>query len=67
MSLREKIKNSNLRLIGALACYFALIVLALVALLPARTSNDRFVLGLVLALFAILIIKTIAHSQNDAK
>jgi hypothetical protein len=65
--LIEKFKSANRRLIIALACYFVLIVTALVALLPVRNSNDRFVLGLVLALFAILIIKTIAHSLDDSK
>ena len=64
--MREKISRANRRLITALACYLILIAIALVAFLPARTSNDRFILGLVLALFAVLIVKTIAHSQNDS-
>ena len=65
--LREKINGPHGRLIAALACYFVLIMAALVVLLPVRTSHDRFVLGFVLALFAILIVKTIAHSQIDSK
>jgi hypothetical protein len=65
--LREKINGPNGRLIVALACYFVLIVVALVVLLPVGTSHERFVLGFVLALFAILIIKTIAYSKIDSK
>jgi hypothetical protein len=56
--LRGKMRE-NRRLITALACYLVLIVIALVVFLPVRTSNDRFVLWLVLAFFAILIVKTI--------
>jgi hypothetical protein len=51
----------------ALACYLILIVVALVVFLPIRNSNDRFILGLVLAFFTILIVKTIVHSQDDSK
>jgi hypothetical protein len=65
--LREKINGSHGSLIKALACYFILIVAALVVLLPVRTSHERFVLGFVLAFFAVLIIKTIVHSQIDSK
>ncbi len=62
--LREKIKRENRRLIPALACYLVLIVVALVVFLPVRNSNDRFVLWLVLAFFAILIVKTISKRDN---
>jgi hypothetical protein len=58
-------KSANRRLAVALACYLVLIIIALITLLPIRSSNDGFVLALVLAVFAILIIKTIAHSQQD--
>jgi hypothetical protein len=58
--------RENRRLIVALVCYLVLIVIALIAFLPVRTSHDRFILGLVLALFSILIVKTIAHSKNES-
>jgi hypothetical protein len=65
--LREKFGGENRGLIMALVCYLVLIVITLIVFLPVRTSNDRFILWLVLALFAILIVKTIAHSQDDSK
>ena len=58
-------KKVNRRLMAALACYGVLIVVALFALLPIRSSNEGFVLALVLGVFAILIVKTIAHSQDE--
>jgi hypothetical protein len=61
----EKIRALNRRLIIALVCYLILIVVALYAFLPVRSSYDRFLLGLVLCVFAILIVKTIAHSEDD--
>jgi hypothetical protein len=65
--LREKFKGANLRLIGALSSYLILIVIALVVLTPARTSHERSILGLVLAFFAILMVKTIVHSRDDSE
>jgi hypothetical protein len=65
--LREKTSSPSGRLMAALICYGVLLAAALVALLPVRTSNERYILGFVLALFAILIIKTIAHTQIDSK
>jgi hypothetical protein len=46
-------------------CYLVLILIALYALLPVRSSDEGFVLGLVLCLFAILIVKTIAHAGDE--
>jgi hypothetical protein len=63
--MREKITPANRRLLIAMACYFVLIGAALYALLPVRNKDDRFVLGIVLAVFAILIVKTLAHSENE--
>ncbi len=57
--------RANRRLLIALGCYLILILIALYTLLPVRTSNDRFVLGFVLAFFAILIVKTIARAAQD--
>jgi hypothetical protein len=53
------------RLLAALACYLVLILIALCALLPVRTSQDRFVLWFVLCFFAVLILKTIVHAVQD--
>lgn len=63
--LREKIKKANRRLLVAMACYVALILVALYALLPARSSQDRFLLGVVLLVFALLIVKTLAHAEDE--
>jgi hypothetical protein len=63
--LVEKIKGANRRLIVALAGYLVLIILILFTFLPVQTRDDQFFLALVLGLFAILIIRTIAHSKND--
>jgi hypothetical protein len=63
--LMEKFKGVNRRLIVALAGYLVLIIIILYAFLPLQTRDDRFILALVLGLFAILIIRTIAHSKND--
>jgi hypothetical protein len=64
-SLLAKLKRANRKLIVALACYFVLILIALYELLPVRTSNDRFILGFVLLVFALLIVKTIVHAKDD--
>ncbi len=63
--MRGKINSPNGRLILALCCYVALIALALVALLPVRTSHERFVLAFVIAFFAILIVKTIRFRDKQ--
>jgi hypothetical protein len=63
--LREKVKRANRRLLVAMACYLILILIALNVLLPVRSSQEGFLLGLVLFLFAILIVKTIAHAGDD--
>jgi hypothetical protein len=65
VSLRAKLKGASPRLFIALACYLVLILIALYGLLPVRTSNDRFVLGFVLLVFALLIVKTIIHTGED--
>jgi hypothetical protein len=65
VSLRAKLKGASPRLFIALACYLVLILIALHGLLPVQTSNDRFVLGFVLLVFALLILKTIVHARDD--
>jgi len=63
--VREKIKNTKSRVLIAMACYCALILAALLSLLPVRSSQDRFLLGAVLSVFAILIIKTLVHAKDE--
>jgi hypothetical protein len=57
--------RTHRKLIIALACYAVLIALALYSLLPAHSSNDRFILGFVLCFFAILIFKTIIQAADE--
>jgi hypothetical protein len=64
-SLNEKLKTANRRLLLTLACYAALIGVALYELLPARTYYEQALLGLVLAVAAIFIVKTLAHSEDE--
>jgi hypothetical protein len=59
--LRRKLTAAKRRLLLAMGCYCILIAAALWTLLPVRSSDDSFVLGLVLCVFAILIIKTLVH------
>ena len=58
-------KKANRRLLIALACYGVLILVALFTLLPVRSSNETFILVVVLLVFALLIIKTIRHAEDD--
>jgi len=46
-------------------CYLILILIALYGLLPVRNSDDRFILGFVLLVLTLLIVKTLAHAQED--
>ncbi len=64
-SLFTKLKTANRKLIVALACYCVLIGIALYTLLPARTYHEQFILGLVLVVFALLIFKTLIHSEDE--
>ena len=54
----------NKRRFAALGCYAVLLGLALYVLLPAHTSNEQFLLGVVLLIFAILTAKTLT-SQDE--
>jgi hypothetical protein len=62
--LREKLKTMNRRLWIAMICYGILIAVALYSLLPVHTKNESFILTMVLLVFALLIIKTLAHSND---
>ena len=63
--IREKLKASNRRLVIAMACYLVLIALALYALLPVRTRNEGFLLAVVVGFIAYLMIKTLAHAEDE--
>lgn len=52
-------KRTNRRLLVALICYGVLFLAALYLLLPVRSSNESFILGVVLIFFALMIVKTI--------
>jgi len=64
-NLRAKLKSANRRLLVAMACYLVLILIALYGLLPVHNSNDGFVLGFVLLVLTLLIVKTLAHAEDD--
>ena len=59
-------KQTNRRRIAvAMICYGVLISVALYGLLPVRSSNETFILLTVLLVFLLLIIKTLAHSEDE--
>ena len=60
-----KMRSVNRRLLLAMICYCILALVALFVLLPVRSSNEGFLLGLVLFVFAFLAIKTLVHSQDE--
>ena len=63
--LREKMKRMNRRVCVAMACYGVLIAIALYGLLPIRTKEEKYILGLVLFIFALLISKTLFHAKDE--
>jgi hypothetical protein len=63
--VREKIKSADRRLAAAMLCYAVLIGIVLAVFLPIRSANDRFLLGTVLLVFALLIVKTLAHAHDE--
>ena len=52
------------KLLTALCCYTILLGMALYVLLPVRTSDEQFVLGVVILIFAILAAKTLADRKS---
>jgi peptidoglycan/LPS O-acetylase OafA/YrhL len=58
---KRKMKRLPSRIYIVLACYGVLVLVGLYVLLPARNREEQFVLALFLAVFAILVVKTIAH------
>ncbi len=58
-------KTNRRKLTIAMICYGVLISVALYALLPVRSSNEAFILFVVLLVFLLLIIKTLAHSEEE--
>ena len=63
-TLRDKIKRLPPRLLIALGCYLALVSVGLYVLLPVRSREERFLLGIFLAIFAILAWKSIVHANK---
>ena len=61
---REKLKTANRKLLITLACYAVLLAVALYELLPARTYYEQVLVGLVLAVAALFIVKTLVHSND---
>ena len=55
---------ANKKRFAALGCYAVLLGLALYVLLPAHTSDEQFILGTVLLIFAILTAKTLTHREE---
>jgi hypothetical protein len=58
-------KKGKRRLVIAMICYGVLILVALYVLLPVRSSNDSFILVVLLLFFALLIVKTIRFKDED--
>ena len=58
-------KKGKRRLAIAMICYGVLILVALYVLLPVRSSNDSFILVVLLLFFALLIVKTIRFKDED--
>ena len=52
-------------MIIAMACYCILALIALFVLSPVRNSQEGFLLGLVLFVFAFLALKTLIHAQDE--
>jgi hypothetical protein len=63
--MREKTTPGKRRVLMAMACYLVLIGVALCVLLPVRSKHDTILLGTVLVVFTLLIIKTLAHAEDD--
>ena len=62
---REKLKTANRKLLITLACYAVLLAVALYELLPARTYYEQVLVGLVLAVAALFIVKTLVHAEDE--
>jgi hypothetical protein len=63
--LSGKMKTTKGRLVAVMACYVVLLAIALYALLPARSSHERFIVGSVIAIFILLFVKTMKHAEDD--
>jgi predicted membrane channel-forming protein YqfA (hemolysin III family) len=64
-NLKKTTKRFSSRLYIALGCYGALVLVGLWVMLPVRSRDEQFLLGLFLAVFAILAVKTVAHSNME--
>ncbi|MBN2241688.1 MAG: hypothetical protein JW793_03280 [Acidobacteria bacterium] len=64
-NLLEKIRRLPPRLLIGLGCHLALVAVGLYILLPARSREERFLLGIFLAVFAVLALKTVVHANKN--
>jgi hypothetical protein len=62
---KEMVKPGNRRLLAAMASYLVLIGAAVYALLPVHTSKDSFLLIAVIGFLTYLMLKTLAHADDD--
>ena len=62
--LRDKWRGANRRLLAAMICYCILALVALIALTPVRSSDEKFLLGMALFVIVFLAVKTLAHSRD---
>ncbi len=58
-------KKSKRRLLVAMICYAVIIAVALYGLLPVRTQQESYILIAFLLIIGLLVIKTLAHSEED--
>jgi membrane protein implicated in regulation of membrane protease activity len=65
-TFREKLKRLPPRMYLALACYIILVAVGLYVLLPARSREEQILLALFLAVFALMAVKTVVHSNKDS-
>jgi len=60
-NILKRIKQLPPRLYIALFCYAVLILVGLFVILPVRSREEQFLLWVFLAVFAILIVKTVVN------
>jgi hypothetical protein len=50
----------------AMTCYGVLLLAALYLLLPVRSSNEAFILVVLLLVYALLAVKTMVHRDDES-
>jgi hypothetical protein len=64
--LFERLKTAKGRLVAVLACYAVLLAIALYVLLPARSTYEQYLVWTIVAVFVLLFVKTMKHSEDDS-